>query len=306
MDNSFARQLWTSSLLKALGVAKTFVPSADDAKIRKYCTALLLAAATAISGFSAPMANATSLSEMGAEQAVKIVNAQSNPSKIDTNPDISAFQRGGAIGSPAIRQAGYNHLIEVTRSWSINEKIEAVNNYFNQNIGYKEDLDAWGKDDYWATPSETLTKGVGDCEDFAIGKYYALVKLGVPVEDMKITYVKSGKFEEAHMVLLVDHDHTNDPLVLDNMVHQLERLSYRTDLIAAYAFNEKGLFLPTSKQPISGTQRLSKWQAVIDKVDAETRLLASAQAVVQAPSRDKATAVVKKTVKYESSGPGIY
>ena len=36
------------------------------------------------------------------------------------------------------------------------------------NIKYREDRSLYGKNDYWATPEETLSKWQGDCEDWAI------------------------------------------------------------------------------------------------------------------------------------------
>lgn len=59
------------------------------------------------------------------------------------------------------------------------EKLEIVNKFYNEQIKYESDIIVWGMIDYWATPIESLNKGYGDCEDYAIGKYFALKKMGI-------------------------------------------------------------------------------------------------------------------------------
>jgi amino acid transporter len=42
----------------------------------------------------------------------------------------------------------------------------------------------FGIDDYWMTPKEFFIKGFGDCEDYAIAKYFTLLELGVKKESL--------------------------------------------------------------------------------------------------------------------------
>ena len=49
--------------------------------------------------------------------------------------------------------------------------------------------------DYWETPVEALWKGAGDCEDYAIAKYFSLRHLGVSSDKLRITYVKALESE---------------------------------------------------------------------------------------------------------------
>ena len=80
------------------------------------------------------------------------------------------------------------------------EKIISANDFFNQ-IEWVSDLEHWKKEDYWATPIETLATNGGDCEDFSIGKYFTLSEIGVDTEKIRITYVKALDYNQAHMVL---------------------------------------------------------------------------------------------------------
>ena len=41
-------------------------------------------------------------------------------------------------------------------------QLKAVNDFFNQRLAFKEDIDNWGVEDYWASPLESLGKGAGD------------------------------------------------------------------------------------------------------------------------------------------------
>lgn len=43
-----------------------------------------------------------------------------------------------------------------------------IRDWVANNIKYKYDREAHGRDDYWQLPRETLSLGTGDCEDFAI------------------------------------------------------------------------------------------------------------------------------------------
>ncbi|WP_237707120.1 transglutaminase-like cysteine peptidase [Pseudoalteromonas sp. BSi20652] len=48
----------------------------------------------------------------------------------------------------------------------------------------------WKQNDYWTTPLETLGRGLGDCEDYAIAKYISLRALGVIDDKLRLIYEK--------------------------------------------------------------------------------------------------------------------
>ena len=43
-------------------------------------------------------------------------------------------------------------------------QLQAVNQFFNRRIAFRDDSEVWGQTDYWASPLEALDKGAGDCE----------------------------------------------------------------------------------------------------------------------------------------------
>lgn len=80
-------------------------------------------------------------------------------------------------------------------------KLNKVNSFFNR-FPYITDNKNWGRADYWASPAQFLKKS-GDCEDYAIIKYFTLRELGVPADSMRIVVVFDTILNEGHAVLAV-------------------------------------------------------------------------------------------------------
>lgn len=154
-------------------------------------------------------------------------------------------------------------------------QLERVNDFFNRSIVFVDDTEAWGKADYWATPLETLGRGRGDCEDFAIAKYVSLRSLGVPLDRLRLTYVRAqtgGGATQAHMVLAYYPAPNAEPLILDNLVTDIRPASRRNDLFPVFSFNSEGLWVGNgSSQRASGssTARLSRWRDLLSRMQAE-------------------------------------
>jgi len=124
--------------------------------------------------------------------------------------------------------------------------VEAVNDRYNK-FDYISDYDFIGKADYWQSPEEFERNRKGDCEDYAIAKYNALLRMGVDSNTLRLAYsvlTKNGR-QEAHMVLLLEHD--DDFWVLDNAVDKIELLSQRKDLFTVYSFNTNRLWVHNRK-----------------------------------------------------------
>lgn len=161
-------------------------------------------------------------------------------------------------------------FIQSNLKQSPQKQLELVNDYFNRKLRFIDDRENWHQADYWASPIESLAKGSGDCEDFAIGKYLTLRLLGVPDSLLRITYVKLVERKVAHMVLYYC---TNlvDSLVLDNIVPEILPASQRTDLLPIYGFSNDALYLIHNGkfQYNSNTKNLSRWQDIKNKLTRE-------------------------------------
>ena len=119
------------------------------------------------------------------------------------------------------------------------EQLAAVNSYGNQKK-YVLDSDNYGVNDYWATPREFL-KNNGDCEDFAIFKYFSLRQLGFNPESMRIVILQDTNLRISHAVLAVYTG--NDIVILDNQAEEI--ISHRdiTHYVPIYTLNEKHWWL---------------------------------------------------------------
>lgn len=97
--------------------------------------------------------------------------------------------------------------------------LDLVNRTVNGAMRYREDRVVWGIGDHWATPSEMAFKGAGDCEDFAIAKYWLLRSLGVADSQLQIVVLQDTRRRLFHAVLVV---HTaSGAYVLDNVSNRL-------------------------------------------------------------------------------------
>lgn len=141
-------------------------------------------------------------------------------------------------------------------------KMTRSNDFFNR-VHWVSDIDHWGKEDYWATPIETLATNGGDCEDFSIGKYFTLKGLGVDSDKLRITYVKALDYNQAHMVLAYYPTPDAEPLILDNINQAILPASQRPDLLPIYSFNGESLWLAKSrgkKLKANSMQSLPQWR----------------------------------------------
>ena len=161
-------------------------------------------------------------------------------------------------------------LIATNQGKSVQEKLVLVNNFMNNNVLWVSDYDHYGVRDYWATPLEMLASGGGDCEDYAIAKYFTLLALHVPMASMKITYVKAQNVDivnQSHMVLTFYATPGAMPLVLDNLNPEIKPASERTDLTPVYSFNGQGLWLAKErslgKSVAGGSSGISLWRDML-------------------------------------------
>lgn len=88
------------------------------------------------------------------------------------------------------------------------EKINAANVLINNRLEYIEDPQGPNNKDQWQTFQQTLRRGRGDCEDFAIAKYAMLRRLGISQADMYLSVLKDRSRERYHAVLIVRVDGT--------------------------------------------------------------------------------------------------
>lgn len=158
------------------------------------------------------------------------------------------------------------------------DKLVKINDFLNQRIRFEDDLSIWNLSDYWATPLETIGQGSGDCEDFAIMKYYSLKEAGIPVAKLRLVYAKAsvsgpaGKYLQAHMVLAYYPSPRAEPLLLDNLDPEIKPASRRPDLYPVFSFNSEAIWSGTAGNAPKGTRgtgQLSRWQDLLNRTRSE-------------------------------------
>jgi predicted transglutaminase-like cysteine proteinase len=97
----------------------------------------------------------------------------------------------------------------------------------------------WGIADHWSDPFETLLSNRGDCEDYAIVKYAALLEAGVPEKDVRIVILKNNFPNEDHAAVATRVD--GQWLILDNRTLTLVRDTDVTRAIPLFELDHEGV-----------------------------------------------------------------
>jgi predicted transglutaminase-like cysteine proteinase len=148
------------------------------------------------------------------------------------------------------------HLPQISRESRLNlekalprmkplEKVSAISGFINFQAEGATDREIYGVEEKWVAPAEFFRQARGDCEDFAIAKYFVLREKGFPADGLRLLIVKeNGK--AGHMLLAVLID--GQPYIIDNnsrppglVLKQNEQLSRYYNL--SFAFNEHGVWL---------------------------------------------------------------
>ena len=135
---------------------------------------------------------------------------------------------GAGVSSAA---AGFASAL---RSKDVMAKLEAVNSYINSRVRYVDDHTQFGVADRWMTASETLRRGRGDCEDFAIAKRAMLRAAGVADKDLYLVVLKDLTRRADHAVLVVRAN--GRFLVLDNGTNRIVDSSTASDYKPIFSF----------------------------------------------------------------------
>ena len=113
-------------------------------------------------------------------------------------------------------------------------KLHAVNRFFNR-WPYKTDREVYGRSEVWASPTEFMTRS-GDCEDYAIAKYFALRQLGFRDDELRIVVLYDRIRNIGHAVLAVYEP--NEVLILDSLSNFITSDMRYRHYIPQYSMNE--------------------------------------------------------------------
>jgi predicted transglutaminase-like cysteine proteinase len=122
---------------------------------------------------------------------------------------VEHSQVDGSAGRFAEAQRGKNPVT----------KLEAVDWYVNKRVHFVDDQVQWGRADVWSPADVTLSRGRGDCEDFAIAKMAMLRRAGFADRDLYLVVLKDLVRRADHAVLVARAE--GHMYVLDNGTDQI-------------------------------------------------------------------------------------
>lgn len=181
----------------------------------------------------------------------------------------------GSVGTDA-DFAEWRNLLESAKKQPVAGQLKLVNDFFNHKVKFESDAQIWNKNDYWATPMQTLSMKRGDCEDYSIAKYFTLAAAGVSEDKLRLMYVQALQYNQAHMVLAYYPSPEAEPLVLDNLNHEILPASARPDLKPVYSLARRDTESHKEVQDVSARMReamrqtrMSVWQELIKRAQKE-------------------------------------
>jgi predicted transglutaminase-like cysteine proteinase len=129
-------------------------------------------------------------------------------------------------------------------------RAEIINRGVNAAVRYVSDYQQHGVADLWSSPLETLSTGIGDCEDYAIAKYALLQAAGIADADLKLLLVRDLAVRQDHAVLAVRLE--GRWLVLDNRRSTLLEGRDLQSMMPLFALDQRGVSLfaaPYAERP---------------------------------------------------------
>jgi predicted transglutaminase-like cysteine proteinase len=137
----------------------------------------------------------------------------------------------------------------IKRAESQKEVLYAIDGLINRWIDYRTDEKRYSTRDYWATPKETLDGQRGDCEDYALLKYFVLkevlpeARLFIVISSVETSMTSRG----GHATLMVVIDsgayilNNNGTATVDDFSEMDESIIFRN------GFNEESLLVFVEK-----------------------------------------------------------
>ena len=127
------------------------------------------------------------------------------------------------------------------------EQLRQVNSAVNHAITFAEDTRTYGQSDHWANAQESLRRGRGDCEDYAIAKMQLLRAAGVPSRDLNLVIVRDLVRRQDHAVLAVRT--ANGFAILDSNTDKVLRSEDVVDYRPIMTFSSEGSWIHGYTEP---------------------------------------------------------
>ena len=117
-------------------------------------------------------------------------------------------------------------------------RADAINRYVNHRVRFVDDSRQFGQNDLWSPAADTLRRGKGDCEDYAIAKMQMLRAAGIADRDLYLVILKDLVRRADHAVLVVRAG--GRMLLLDNGTDVISDTETVRDYRPVLTFNSAG------------------------------------------------------------------
>lgn len=149
-----------------------------------------------------------------------------------------------------------NGISRKASSMSGLDRLRFVNTSVNRATTFTNDARLGRQADNWATAGETLARGAGDCEDYAIAKMQLLRSAGVPAADLFLVVGNDLSVRSAHAMLVVRLG--TEYWVLDNFHDDVRQSHSYREFRPIVSFSANGSWLhgyrPGTAVPAGGEQ----------------------------------------------------
>jgi predicted transglutaminase-like cysteine proteinase len=140
-------------------------------------------------------------------------------------------ERAPVYGAAAGYAASLRNMDAVARA-------DAINRYVNHRVRFVDDSRQYGQNDLWSAAADTLRRGKGDCEDYAIAKMQMLRAAGIADRDLYLVILKDLVRRADHAVLVVRAG--GRMLLLDNGTDVMSDTETVRDYRPVLTFNSAG------------------------------------------------------------------
>lgn len=138
-------------------------------------------------------------------------------------------------------------ISETAAADGLDARLAIANTAVNAGMDYARDVDAHGEADAWIAADPDAQRIAGDCEDYALVKFWTLAAAGVPVEAMQILLVRDHVARADHAYLLVN---TSDGVkLLDNRTDRVLTPEQLDAVVPVAAAGASGVWLYGRPRP---------------------------------------------------------
>ncbi len=153
------------------------------------------------------------------------------------------------IPLPRQHKLQWSNLTKLLSTKNELDTLRYINGFFNSIPSQKDDY-SYNKKEYWATPHEFLSKGAGDCEDYATAKYFALQYFSWASDKLWLVFLRDNIRPSLHVVLLARLG--SKGFILDNLSKPVQLLipeaQYAKQVKVIGILNKQGMWLPLSSK----------------------------------------------------------